>query len=166
MKQIVGSLLFFPYASVFYYLLVQQYSLLVVTQYGQDLPSQVQQRDLFHQNLTASLSKEKIMDMVIITIFLLIINNFISQRNTYNTSSKRLKSSRSSHPEVFLGKGVRKICRKFTGEHPCRSAISIRLLCSFIEIALRHGCSPANLLPVFRTYLDKNTYVKVQWKVV
>ena len=29
---------------------------------------------------------------------------------------------RSSHPEVFLGKGVLKTCRKFTGEHPCRSA--------------------------------------------
>ena len=27
--------------------------------------------------------------------------------------------SRSSHPEVFLGKGVPKICSKFTGEHPC-----------------------------------------------
>ena len=33
----------------------------------------------------------------------------------------------SSHPEVFLGKGVLKICSKFTGEHPCRSAISIKL---------------------------------------
>ena len=31
---------------------------------------------------------------------------------------------RSSHPEVFLGKGVLKICNRFTGEHPCRSAIS------------------------------------------
>ena len=91
------------------------------TQYGQDLSSQVQQRDLFHQNLTASSSREKTMDMVIITIFLLINNNFISQRNTYNISSKRLKSSRSSHPEVFLRKVVRKICRKFTGEHPYRT---------------------------------------------
>ena len=27
---------------------------------------------------------------------------------------------RSSHPEVFLEKGVLKICIKFTGEHPCR----------------------------------------------
>ena len=44
---------------------------------------------------------------------------------------------RSSHPEVFLDKGVLKICREFT-EHPCRSAISIKLLCSFIEFALRH----------------------------
>ena len=33
--------------------------------------------------------------------------------------------ARSSHPEVFLGKSVLKICSKFTGEHPCRSAISI-----------------------------------------
>ena len=29
--------------------------------------------------------------------------------------------SRSSRPEVFLRKGVLRICRKFTGEHPCRS---------------------------------------------
>ena len=28
---------------------------------------------------------------------------------------------RSSHPEVFLEKGVLKRCSKFTGEHPCRS---------------------------------------------
>ena len=28
--------------------------------------------------------------------------------------------SRSSRPEVFLGKGVPKICSKFTGEHPYR----------------------------------------------
>ena len=33
---------------------------------------------------------------------------------------------------------------KLTGEHPCRSAISIKLLCNFIEIALWHGCSPVN----------------------
>ena len=34
---------------------------------------------------------------------------------------------KSSHPEVFLQKGVLKICSKFTGEHPCRSMISIKL---------------------------------------
>ena len=33
---------------------------------------------------------------------------------------------RSSSPEVFLGKDVLKICSKFTGEHPCRSVISIK----------------------------------------
>ena len=31
--------------------------------------------------------------------------------------------NRSSHPEVFLGKGVLKICSKFTGEHPCQRAV-------------------------------------------
>ena len=28
---------------------------------------------------------------------------------------------KSSHPDVFLRKGVLRICSKFTGEHPCRS---------------------------------------------
>ena len=64
---------------------------------------------------------------------------------------------RSSRPEVFLGKGVLKICSKFTGEHPCRSVISIKLQSSFIEIALRHGCSSVNLLHIFRTPFPKNT---------
>ena len=64
---------------------------------------------------------------------------------------------RSSHPMVFLGKDVLKICSKFTGENTCRSAISIRLLCNFIEIALRQGCSPVNLLHIFRTPFLKNT---------
>ena len=36
-------------------------------------------------------------------------------------------SDRNSHSEVFQGKGVLKTCSKFTGEHPGRSAISIKL---------------------------------------
>ena len=64
---------------------------------------------------------------------------------------------RSSPPEVFLGKGVLKICSKFTGEHPCRSAISIKLQSNFLEIALQQGCSPVNLLHIFRTPFPKNT---------
>ena len=59
-------------------------------------------------------------------------------------------SCRNSHPGVFWGKGVLKICSKFTGEHPCRSAISIKLLCNFIEIKLQQGCSLVNLLHIFR----------------
>ena len=50
--------------------------------------------------------------------------------------------SRSSSPEVFLRKGVLKICSKFTGKHPCR-------LCNFIEITLR-------LLHIFRAHFYKN----------
>ena len=52
---------------------------------------------------------------------------------------------------MFLRKGVLKICSKFTGEHPCRSAISIKLQSNFIKIALRHGRSPVNLLHILRT---------------
>ena len=39
----------------------------------------------------------------------------------------RYPTSRSSHPEVFLGKGILKIGNKFTVEHPCGSAISKKL---------------------------------------
>ena len=58
---------------------------------------------------------------------------------------------------MFLVKGVLKICNKFTGEHPCRSVISIKLLYNFIGITLRHGCSPVNLLHIFKTPSTKNT---------
>ena len=63
---------------------------------------------------------------------------------------------RSSHPEVFLRKGVPKICSKFTGEHPCRSVILINLQSNFVEITLRHGCS-LNLLHIFGTPFPNNT---------
>ena len=53
--------------------------------------------------------------------------------------------------EVFLGKGVLRICSKFTGEHQCRSVISIKLLST-----LRHGFSPVNLLHIFTSF-PKNT---------
>ena len=56
-----------------------------------------------------------------------------------------------------LGKGVLNICSKFNGEHPSRSGISVKLQSNFIEITLRHGCSPGNLLHIFRTLFPKNT---------
>ena len=55
-----------------------------------------------------------------------------------------------------LGKGVPKICSKFTGEHPYPSAISKKLQSKFIEITLRHEFAPVYLLRIFRT-LSKNT---------
>ena len=58
---------------------------------------------------------------------------------------------------MFLWKVILKICSKFTGEHPCWSVISITMLSSFIVIALWHGCSPLNLLHIFRTPFPKNT---------
>ena len=79
---------------------------------------------------------------------------------------------------MFLGKVVQKICSEFTGEHPCRNVISIKLrrttllnfatllnlhfgmgfLLNFIKITLRHGCSPVNLLHIFWTTFPKNTF--------
>ena len=64
---------------------------------------------------------------------------------------------RSSRPMVFLRKGFLKIWGKFTGERPCRGAISIKLLCNFFEIALWHECSSVNLLLISRTHFSKNT---------
>ena len=58
---------------------------------------------------------------------------------------------------TLLGNGVLKICRKFTGERPCRSVISIKLQSNFIEITLRHKFSPVTLLHIFRTPFIKNT---------
>ena len=58
---------------------------------------------------------------------------------------------------MFLLKVVLKICSKFTGEHPCQSLVSIKLLCKFIEIALWHRCSPLNLMHIFRISFSKNT---------
>ena len=63
---------------------------------------------------------------------------------------------RSSHPEVFLGKGVLKTYSRFTGERPYRGVISITLLCNINGITLRHERSPVNLLHIFRKPLLKN----------
>ena len=64
---------------------------------------------------------------------------------------------RGSPSEVFLEKDVPKICSKFSGEDPCRSAVSIKLQSNFIEIALRYGCPLVSLRHVFRTPFPKNT---------
>ena len=64
---------------------------------------------------------------------------------------------RCSYSEVFLRKCFLKICSNFAGEHPCRSVNSIKLLCKFIEIALRHWCSAVNLLHIFRAPFPRNT---------
>ena len=54
--------------------------------------------------------------------------------------------------------GVPKICTKFTGKHLCGNMISTKLLCSFTEITLWHGCYPVKLLHIFRTPCYKNTF--------
>ena len=71
-------------------------------------------------------------------------------RKSFIKTVVAIKKYRSSRPGVFLRKGVLKICSKFTGEHPCQR--------NFIEIALRHGCSPVNLLHILKTPFPKNTF--------
>ena len=50
--------------------------------------------------------------------------------------------------------------------------ISIKLLCNFVEIALQHGCSLANLLLIFIIFFPKNTSgwlllsVSVNWHLL
>ena len=61
----------------------------------------------------------------------------------------------SSRPGMFIGKSDLKICNKFIAEQPCRGVISKKLFCNFIEITLQHGCSPVNLLHIFRTPFPK-----------
>ena len=56
-------------------------------------------------------------------------------------SFRSIQRNRSSHPEVFLGKDVLKICSKFTGENPCQNEISIKLLCNFcMDLLLSIWC--------------------------
>ena len=59
---------------------------------------------------------------------------------------------RSSRTEVFLRKGILKICTKFTEKPPMPK-------CDFNKVAkqLQLGCSPANLLYIFRAPFCKNT---------
>ena len=71
--------------------------------------------------------------------------------------TKLLVMLRNSHPGIFLETVFLKICSKFTGEHSCRSVISIKLQSTFIEITLCYGGSPVNLPHIFRTPFTKNT---------
>ena len=109
------------------------------------------------RNLLSHL-KVKALTFCLVLEHILVWSSDLNKINSKTTDrSLYIKNSRSSLSEVFLGKDVLKICIKFTGEHTCQSAVSIKLLCNFIEIALRHGCSPVNLLYIFTTPFPKNT---------
>ena len=80
-----------------------------------------------------------------------------------NTWLSPLECFRNSYSEVFIKKGAFKICSKFRGKPPYRSVISINLQNNFIEITLHHGCSPVNLLNIFRTLLLKTSLDGCFW---
>ena len=71
--------------------------------------------------------------------------------------------------EALLGKGVLRICNKFTGERPRRSAISIKLQSNFIEITLQHRCSSVNFFrekKLIVSLVELNaSFKKPQWNL-
>ena len=84
--------------------------------------------------------------------------------NSFGTVYGQGTTGRSSHPVVFLGlflktsrMSVLRISNKFTGEHPCQSVISIKLLCKLIETTLQHWCSPVLLCCIFSEQLYLRT---------
>ena len=95
--------------------------------------------------------------LLLLLVYLLLVSYLTQHHLLAPTSTSRSYQSRSSHSAVFFRKGVLKVCSKFTGEHPCQSVISIKLLWNFIEITLWHGCSPVNFLHILRTRFLKNT---------
>ena len=70
--------------------------------------------------------------------------------------SKISRKCRSSRPEVFLRKGVLKICSKF--KKRCSESKQ--------QITFRHEYSPVNLLYIFRTPFLKNSSGRLILKVI
>ena len=62
---------------------------------------------------------------------------------------------------MFLRKGVMKICSKFTGEHPCRSVISIKFQGSFL-LKIKIGKKQALHSSLFKGENNPKTFLKCQ----
>ena len=67
------------------------------------------------------------------------------------------KSSLRTTATTFKKLPPRGVPRKRYSENTQQIYRRAKLLCNFIEIALRHGCSPVNLLHIFRIPFLKNT---------
>ena len=48
--------------------------------------------------------------------------------------TKLISQLKEAALQVFLGKGVPKIRSKFKGEHPCQSAVSIKLHATLLKL--------------------------------
>ena len=72
--------------------------------------------------------------------------------------------TRSSRPEVFLGKGFLRISNKFTGKHRCQSVILIKLQSHFIKITLWHGCFPVNFCIFLEHFFLKTPLQGCFWR--
>ena len=79
------------------------------------------------------------------------VADYVLARTKANGRSVGIYYLQKHPPRGVPRKSVPKICSKVTGERPCRSAVSMKLVCNFSEITLRRGCSPVNMLHIFRT---------------
>ena len=92
--------------------------------------------------------------------------NFSKRARSQNSGllefQKKLLWSNVIWDQVFKN-GPSKVCLsrtyhfKFCKGCLPQTVISIKLQSNIIKIALRHGCSPVNLLYIFRTHFPKNT---------
>ena len=67
-----------------------------------------------------------------------------------NTNQKHLSKG-------VLRKRSSENIQKVTGKHPCRSVISIKLLCKFIEITILDECFLVNLVHISKIHFRNNT---------
>ena len=81
---------------------------------------------------------------------------FLIERNPFEDCI-HLMNIRKQPPTGVPRKRCSEKMQQIYMRHLCQSAISIKLQSNFIEITLRHGCSPVNLLHIFRTPFLKNT---------
>ena len=83
------------------------------------------------------------------------MNEFVGEKNDFGYFQKMNKQNVNWR---FLSGFLSLKCNISPSPHIQKQfSIGVLLVCNFIEIALRHGCSPVNLLHIFRTPFPKNT---------
>ena len=80
----------------------------------------------------------------------------IGHRNVCATKRYHIFQKQSSRG--FLRKEYSENMHQIYRRTPMPKCDFNKVACNFIEIALRHGCSPVNLLHIFRTPFYKNSY--------
>ena len=113
----------------------------------------------FHIQQNGKRIKEALKKIFFLNTLMVFLKNAFLKTCPYTWCLLSSKT-RSSHPEVFLGKDPLKICCKFTGTPMPK--------CDFnkvaVAITLRHGCSPVNLLHIFRTPFPRNASGRILLK--
>ena len=119
----------------------------------------MQQSTYLKYSLNEVNSKKRLSRMTLHIFTLSVEPRILKTRERKEKKEKKLSFS-GSLPEVFYKKVFLKILQNSQENTCARQKQPFRKpmpKCDFIEIALRHGCSPVNLLHIFRTHFPKNT---------